>query len=312
MRRILGLFLLGVALAQGGTYVVRPGDTLFSIARRFGTRVEVLARLNRLADPDRIQAGTVLKLPVPPAPAGVGLDPYPLVQGRPVWVRPPAGTAWVALDGVRARVHRGRALLPVAATAAVGRHPLVLSGGRRATVFVATGGYPTRDLTLPKGKGRLFDRATIARERRAILAACQKGPPEPLWRRPWRWPLARPVVSAPFGERRRYDGRPGGYHAGLDLAAPAGTPVRAAAPGRVALVARFRVRGNAVVLVHGAGVCAVYQHLKGAAVRPGASVRPGALLGWVGTTGLSTGPHLHLEVRLLGLPQDPRFFLEAR
>ncbi len=304
------LAFLGLALAQA-TYVVRPGDTLFSLARRFGVEVATLARANGIADPDRLRAGARLVVPRPANwPKGLDIAPYPLVQGRPAWVRLPPGVGWAALDGARARGYRGRALVPVAATARVGLHRLSL-GGYEAAVFVASGRYPTRDLTLPRGKGGLFDPAAIRNERARILAACRKGPRAPLWSGPWRWPVAPPVVSAPFGERRRYNGRPGGYHAGLDLAARAGTPVRAAAPGIVVLTAAFKVRGNAVVLAHGAGVCAIYQHLSRIAAKPGARVAAGAVLGAVGSSGLSTGPHLHLEVRLLGLPQDPRFFLEA-
>jgi len=312
MRALALLALLGLALAQT-TYVVRPGDTLHALARRFGVSASALARANRLADPDRIRAGQRLVVPRPAGwPAGFGVEVYPLVQGRPVWVRLPPGAGWIALDGVRARGFSGRALLPVGATAAVGLHRAVLPGGRWALLFVASGGYLTRNLHLPAGKGRLFDRATIHAERARVLAACRQAQGPPAWRGRWRWPLPHPAVSAPFGERRRYDGRPGGYHAGLDLAAPAGTPVRAAAPGRVVGVERFRVRGLAVILAHGAGVCAIYQHLQRAVVRPGERVAAGALLGAVGSSGLSTGPHLHLEVRLLGLPQNPRFFLEER
>ncbi len=312
MRAFFLLAFLGLALAQA-TYVVRPGDTLYALARRFGVSVGALARANRLADPDRIRAGQRLVVPRPAGwPAGFGVDAYPLTQGRPVWVRLPPGTGWVALDGVRARGFGGRALLPVGATAAVGLHRAVLPGGRRVPLFVAPGGYPTRDLALPRAKGRLFDRATIRAERARVLAACRLAQGPPAWRGRWRWPIPHPVVSAPFGERRRYDGRPGGYHAGIDLAAPAGTPVRAAAAGRVVGVERFRVRGLAVILVHGAGVCAIYQHLRRALVGPGERVAAGERLGEVGTSGLSTGPHLHLEVRLLGVPQDPRFFLEER
>jgi len=314
MRLVLAV-LATFSLALGRTHLVRPGETLYSIARRYGTTVEELARINGIEDPSRILAGSRLVIPEGPGwpeDWGLSVEPYPLVQGRPSWVRL-EGVSWVELSGVRARLYRGLGLLPVPATLSPGSHPLLLADGRRARALVVSGGYATRHLTLPREKRGLLDPGEIRRERERILAACGKAPPEPLFRpgEPWRWPVPDPVVSAPFGERRTYDGRPGGYHAGMDLAAEAGTPVLAPAPGRVALAEEFPVRGLTVVIAHGLGVCSVLQHLSEMAVSPGEEVAPGDPVGAVGSSGLSTGPHLHFEVRVLGIPQDPMFFLEG-
>jgi len=84
--------------------------------------------------------------------------------------------------------------------------------------------------------------------------------------------------------------------------------VRAVADGRVVLSERLKVRGEAVVLAHGAGLCTGYWHLSERRVRVGEEVRAGEVLGLLGSTGLSTGPHLHLEVRLFGVPVDPAPF----
>ncbi len=312
MRRLFWWILLSLALAQGGdTYVVQPGDTLYSIAKRFGTTVEELARLNGIKDPSRIQAGMRLLLPgLPPPPEGVRLTPYPLVQGRPVWVNPPPGVRVVRLDGVRARVVEGAALLPVGAQSEPGIHGLFLDE-QRVPVAVVAAGFGTRNLTLSGEKAGLFDRKAIQNERAAILAACGASAGPARWRGPWRSPLPGAEVSAPFGERRRYNGRPGGYHAGMDLAAEAGTPVHAPAPGRVVLAETFQVRGKTVVLNHGLGVCSILQHLKEIRVQPGQEVAAGEVVGTVGNTGLSTGPHLHFEVRVLGVPQNPEAFLQG-
>jgi murein DD-endopeptidase MepM/ murein hydrolase activator NlpD len=94
-------------------------------------------------------------------------------------------------------------------------------------------------------------------------------------------------------------------HLGVDLAVPAGTPVIAAADGRVALAEGLRVRGNAVVIDHGLGVYTAYYHLSQIRVQPGQEVRAGDLLGLAGSTGLATGPHLHWELRVFGVPADP-------
>lgn len=99
-------------------------------------------------------------------------------------------------------------------------------------------------------------------------------------------------------------------HEGLDFAAPVGTPVTAAAAG-VVLATDFHPQyGNVIDVDHGAGLVTRYAHLSRIDVRPGALVKRGAALGAVGTTGRSTGPHLHFEVRRFGAAQDPARFLK--
>jgi hypothetical protein len=116
--------------------------------------------------------------------------------------------------------------------------------------------------------------------------------------------LAWPVtgrLSGPFGPRGNR------FHGGIDLAAPSGAPVAAAAAGRVVFAARAGGGwGKLVVVAHGSGVRTLYAHLKATRVRLGERVRTGSLLGFVGATGNATGSHLHFEVRLRGAAVDPR------
>ncbi|HEX6348492.1 MAG TPA: M23 family metallopeptidase [Candidatus Dormibacteraeota bacterium] len=103
------------------------------------------------------------------------------------------------------------------------------------------------------------------------------------------------------------------FHAGVDLAGfPEGTPVLAAAGGLVAAV-RFDQRGygNYMVVDHGHGLSTLYAHLQGADLKAGDPVFRGFRLGRLGSTGMSTGPHLHFEVRTDGRPVDPELFLPA-
>ncbi|CAH2600686.1 M23 family metallopeptidase [Rhodovastum atsumiense] len=97
-------------------------------------------------------------------------------------------------------------------------------------------------------------------------------------------------------------------HTGIDLLAPHGSLVRAAAPGRVIFVGRWYGYGNMVDVEHPDGVVTRYAHLSrfAAGIQPGATVRVGALLGAVGATGRATTAHLHFEVRIDGRPVDPR------
>lgn len=119
----------------------------------------------------------------------------------------------------------------------------------------------------------------------------------------WQGPFVRPVagrVSGVYGSQRIYGGLPRSPHWGLDLAAPSGTPIRAPAPGIVRLAdGPFLIEGNLVLLDHGAGLTSVYIHLERIAVKAGDRVGRGDVIGTVGTTGRSTGPHLHWGVSLL-------------
>jgi murein DD-endopeptidase MepM/ murein hydrolase activator NlpD len=98
-------------------------------------------------------------------------------------------------------------------------------------------------------------------------------------------------------------------HKGIDLAGPTGTPVYATADGYVAKAERFSSYGNYIQIEHGGDFETRYAHLSGYAVAAGQQVHKGQLIGFVGTTGRSTGPHLHYEVRLAGAAVDPRPYL---
>ena len=112
-----------------------------------------------------------------------------------------------------------------------------------------------------------------------------------------------------FGARRVFNGKTRSRHAGLDVAAPAGAPVVAAAGGRVALAGNFYFSGGSVVLDHGEGLFTMYFHLSRLDVKEGETVAAGQLLGAVGATGRATGPHLHWAARLGSARIDPAALL---
>lgn len=116
------------------------------------------------------------------------------------------------------------------------------------------------------------------------------------------WPVSGPITSS-FGPRW------GRMHEGIDVAAPAGAPVRAAAAGQVLYAGWMGGYGNLVVLDHGGGLATAYAHLSSIAVSEGATVAQGQVIGAVGSTGHSFGPHLHFEVRVGGTPVDPLGYL---
>jgi murein DD-endopeptidase MepM/ murein hydrolase activator NlpD len=124
------------------------------------------------------------------------------------------------------------------------------------------------------------------------------------------WPLEGRVTSS-FGERQDPINGEGAFHSGIDISAPRGTPVRATADGMVTGASMGAGYGRQVVLDHGHDVLTVYGHLLAMAVMAGQHVVRGEVIGYVGQTGRSTGPHLHYEVRVHGVPVNPYKYLRT-
>ncbi|HEY5501313.1 MAG TPA: M23 family metallopeptidase, partial [Candidatus Humimicrobiaceae bacterium] len=122
------------------------------------------------------------------------------------------------------------------------------------------------------------------------------------------WPVAGRLVSG-FGNRLHpilgYV-RP---HTGVDLAAPYGTPILAADGGQVLQASYDGGYGNCILIYHGGSFATFYGHMSGFAVSAGQMVKRGQVIGYVGATGLATGPHLHFEVRINGIAQNPLGYL---
>jgi murein DD-endopeptidase MepM/ murein hydrolase activator NlpD len=116
------------------------------------------------------------------------------------------------------------------------------------------------------------------------------------------WPVDGPITS-PFGMRW------GTLHPGIDIGVPMGTPIAAAASGRVIVAGYDGGYGNLVVIDNGNGIATAYAHQSSIAVTVGQDVSQGQVIGYVGSTGFSTGPHLHFEVRVDGSPVDPLGYL---
>ncbi|MGH8925606.1 MAG: murein hydrolase activator EnvC family protein [Acidimicrobiia bacterium] len=122
------------------------------------------------------------------------------------------------------------------------------------------------------------------------------------------WPLNAPVGS-PFGYRVHPILGVRRLHTGIDLSAASGTPIVAAATGRVILAETYGGYGRAVVIDHGGGITTLYAHQSKMAVSVGQTVDRGQVVGYVGCSGSCTGPHLHFEVRKNGAPVDPLGYL---
>jgi murein DD-endopeptidase MepM/ murein hydrolase activator NlpD len=130
----------------------------------------------------------------------------------------------------------------------------------------------------------------------------------------WSEPFQVPVPgcrTSPYGVARLVNSKlTGDYHAGIDQRGPAGEPVRAITGGVVRVVQPWKIHGNAVGIDHGQGVESMYLHLSRFAVVEGATVKAGDVVGYVGSTGRSTAPHLHWSLYVNGVPVNPESWVK--
>ncbi len=180
----------------------------------------------------------------------------------------------------------------------------------RLELEVAEAQRPVERLKLPPAMVTPREPQVLARieRERALLAAVFAGESSRFLGEKFVRPVDDPVGSI-FGLRRILNGEPRAPHSGVDFRSPRGTPVRAAARGRVVLADDLYYLGRVVILDHGDGLFTTYAHLERIDCRPDQLLEPGDQLGLVGSTGRSTGPHLHWGVNLRGARVDPLLLL---
>lgn len=122
------------------------------------------------------------------------------------------------------------------------------------------------------------------------------------------WPVMGPITSS-FGERADPFNGEGAFHKGIDISASYGEPVRATADGVVVTAGMGNGYGREILIDHGSGIATLYGHLSGFACTPGEQVKVGQIIGYVGTSGRSTGPHLHYEVHIRNTAVNPHKYL---
>jgi murein DD-endopeptidase MepM/ murein hydrolase activator NlpD len=240
----------------------------------------------------------ILALPSEAAATGV---PYVDVDGHRALVVND-GAAWFAIIGIPLSAPAAAKFVEIrAATAAT---------PRRLTFEVAAKHYATQSLkVLPKQVDlSAGDLARVMRERAELDAALRRWSPQ----QPSTLMLAQPVPgvrSSSFGLRRVFNGESRNPHSGMDIAAPAGTPVLAPAAGQVVGVGDYFFTGNTVLIDHGRGFVSMYCHLSAIDVNRGEWIAAGARIGAVGMTGRATGPHLHWALSLNRAWVDPELFV---
>ncbi|MGB7711839.1 MAG: M23 family metallopeptidase [Microcoleus sp.] len=205
--------------------------------------------------------------------------------------------------------NRFRALLPTTPLEKAGARQIKVTGDGKVqdlSVQVRSRNFPTQSITLPPGKDSEgsdaeFDRVDAFK----ALVTPQKF---------WNGKLLRPnsgEITTIYGVRRYYNGvfAQDYYHRGIDYAGDYGSPVVAPAAGRVSLVGResqgFTIHGNVVGIDHGQGLASILMHLSRIDVKEGDFVTAGQVIGTLGSTGASTGPHLHWGLYVHGQAIDP-------
>ncbi len=212
------------------------------------------------------------------------------------------GSEWAALVGIPLDARPHQTLWLVIEDASGSAHRLPIAVGAKQ--------YAVQRLKVPPGKVDLSPEDQQRQEaERAHLAALLKTFSEP---GPAALAMVSPVPgqrSSSFGLRRYFNGQARNPHNGMDIAAPAGTPVVAALDGRVLDTGDYFFPGKIVLLDHGAGLLSLYAHLNEIGVATDQPIAAGAALGKVGATGRVTGPHLHFSVYLNAVAVDPVLFL---
>ncbi len=165
-------------------------------------------------------------------------------------------------------------------------------------------------VTLPKKDSiRVANERLIKKQARAEIGKLKNA----LYKTGFIRPINGGRISSIFGSQRILNGKPKNAHNGIDIAVPRGTPVKAMTDGIVRLSAdNFYYSGNFILLDHGQGLNSVYLHLSKSFVHEGQYVKKGEIIGKVGTTGRSTGPHLHWGVQWFNKRVDPLLLLKIK
>ncbi|NEX14893.1 MAG: M23 family peptidase [Prosthecochloris sp.] len=206
-----------------------------------------------------------------------------------------------------------RALVPVENMLKPGSYALLAKSNgwkEKIPVQVTSNNLPVQKIWLDKKTNSL--KAT-KEEKAQVKAALKTVSESKLWSDLFSYP-SQGRKSSPFGVKRSYNGAPvSSYHKGIDIAVPQGTPVLSPAKGNIVLTGyeaeRFHVHGNTVIIDHGQGLTSIYMHLHSISINEGDIVSKGDKIGSVGSTGISTGAHLHWGVYLYGTSVDPELFV---
>lgn len=248
-------------------YVIKPGDTLWSVANMFDLDVNSLFGCNKLSDASVLKVGASLRVP--------------------------------NQDGVLITVKQGHTVDKLAKEYGIFAESVLSANQINKGDALTTG----KEIFLPGAKAITFvesngKKGAVAQNVKQMVAAKQG----------FGWPVVG-KISSPFGWRR--DPVRGGrdFHTGLDIKAPKGRPIVASASGRVVHSGWMGGYGKTIVISHPSGMTTLYAHCSQLLVKTGTNVKRGERVALVGSTGRSTGNHVHFEIRRSGTPMNPLKFI---
>lgn len=250
------------------TYTVQSGDTLWDIAAKYNTDVESIMALNSLSRSSSLKIGQTLRI--------------------------------LTIKGTVHKVRAGDTLSTIANSYGVGINTIVQANGIANQNALAIG----QELIIPGGKPKVIataetsrgsvKRTTTSKTTASTGSGAQKGSLGIAFG----WPVRGRITSG-FGSRW------GSIHTGIDIAVPSGTPVKASRGGTVTSAGWMNGYGYAVIIDHGDGYSTLYGHNSKLLVSVGEHVDAGQVIARSGSTGHSTGPHVHFEIRRSGKPINP-------
>lgn len=312
-------------------HVVQGGESLSGIARQYGVDMADIQQANEITDPSRIFVGQQLTIPgvrppdaasnLPTFVTSLNLRPLSFVEGRTGLIRlttqnaatvtgtflnqplvaiPQDNTTYLMFVPVPIFTQPGVYPVEMTVTQTTGE-----SGQISFNIQVVSGAYGSQNITLPDDKLPLLAPGVEQNELSILTTVTRPFTSERYFSGTMSLPAAA-AMNSPFGTRRAYNGSGFDYyHNGADFAGAPGTPIYAAAPGRVVLADALNIRGISVVIDHGWGVYTNYSHMTERYVNIGEFVQTGQTIGTVGNTGRATGAHLHWEIWVNGVPVDP-------
>lgn len=314
------------------THTVARGETLFRIAQAYGVSTNNLVQANGLANPELIYPGQMLVIPgvqapqlaasLPPPVTAFTVTPLSLLDGRTgeyqVRTSSPAtvtgrfldqtlyfapnedNTVHTAIVGVPFETAPGIYPVSLVVTDAAGMQSSV-----SANVQINANNYGRDAVIRVTGDASvLLNEAVERQELELVSGLMSRFTPARYFEGAFGLPAAATITSA-FGSVRAYNnGDVRHVHTGTDFGGPPGASIKAAAPGRVVMVDNLNIRGLATIIDHGWGIYTGYWHQSETYVSPGDFVGEGQVIGAIGSSGRVSGPHLHWELWVNGVPVD--------
>ena len=309
-------------------HTISSGESLYQIAQQYGLTINDIATANNITDTTLIFEGQRILIPGYESPIAaldlpemietLQVNPLIFAEGETGSVQlqtePLSEISGTFLERELAFASTNTTthvtLIPIPVFTELGVYPLEISltDENDETVEITlnmqiiSGFYGTQNLTVDAS---LIVPGVEENELEILAGVTSNFTETRNWLGQFGLPAAAPVNGL-FGTNRSYNGGPvDRFHTGLDFSGAPGTPVKAAAPGIVVLADTLNIRGTATVIDHGWGVYTLYAHQQERFVQLGDAVQAGEAIGTIGTSGRSTGPHLHWEVWVQGIPVNP-------